>query len=38
MTKAMCVVLVISLPYVCPFLKFLCWTIYCWLCKQNITW
>jgi len=28
----------IFLPYVCPFLKKLCWTIYCWLCKQNITW
>jgi len=20
------------------FLKFSCWTIYWWLCKQNITW
>jgi len=28
----------IFLPYVCPFLKNSCWTIYWWLCKQNITW
>jgi len=20
------------------FWKRICWTIYCWLCKQNITW
>jgi len=37
MTKAMCVwYWFIFLPYVCPFLKNLCWTIYWWLCKQNI--
>ena len=39
MTKAICVwYWFIFLPYVCPFLKFLCWTINWWLCKQNITW
>jgi len=39
MTKAICVwYSFIFLPYVCPCLKKLCWTIYCWLCKQNITW
>ena len=39
MTKAICVwYWFIFLPYVCPFLKFLCRTINWWLCKQNITW
>ena len=39
MTKAICVwYWFIFLPYVCPFLKFLCFTINWWLCKQNITW
>ena len=39
MTKCTCVwYWFIFLPYVCPFLKFLCWTINWWLCKQNITW
>ena len=39
MTKAICVwYWFIFLPYICPFLKKLFWTIYCWLCKQNITW
>ena len=33
----MCVVLVYFLT-VRPFLKNLYWTIYWWLCKQNITW
>ena len=32
------VFLFIFLPYVCPFLKIWCWTIYWWLCKQSITW
>jgi len=32
MTKAICVwYWFIFLSYVCPFLKFLCWTIYLWL-------
>ena len=30
--------MVYFLTCVCPFLKFLCWTINWWLCKQNITW
>jgi len=39
MTKAICVwCCFIFLPHVCPFFNFLCWTIYWWLCKQNITW
>ena len=39
MTQSICVgYWFIFLPYVCPFLKKLCWMIYCWLCKQNITW
>jgi len=39
MTKALYVwYRFIFLPYACPFKNFLCWTIYCWLCKQNITW
>jgi len=39
MTKAVCVwYWFIFLPYVYPFFNFLCWTIYWWLCKQNITW
>ena len=39
MTKAICVwYWFIFLPYVCPFVNFLCWTINWWLCKQNITW
>jgi len=34
MTKAICVwYWFIFLPYVCQFLKFLCWAIYWWLCK-----
>jgi len=36
MTKAIYVCGI--LPYICPFLEILCWTIYWWLCKQNITW
>jgi len=28
----------IFLPYVCPFLKISSWTLYWWLCNQNITW
>ena len=39
MTKAICVwYWFIFLPYLCSFLKNLCWTIYWWFCKQNITW
>ena len=39
MTKCICVwYWFIFLPYVCPFFKFLCWTINWWRCKQNITW
>ena len=39
MTKYICVwYWFIFLPYVCPFLFFLCWTINWWLYKQNITW
>ena len=38
MTKSICVwYWFIVLPYVRPFLKSSCWTIYCWLCKHNIT-
>jgi len=39
MTKALYVwYRFIFLPYACPFFNKLCWTIYCWLCKRNITW
>jgi len=39
MTKSICVwYWFIVLPYVWPFFKNSCWTIYCWLCKQKITW
>jgi len=38
MTKSICVWhWFIFLP-LCPFLKNSCWTIYWWLCKQNIMW
>jgi len=38
MTKSICVwYWLIFLPYVCPFLKCSCWTMYWWLCKQSIT-
>jgi len=38
MTKSMCVVLVYFLTSCMSILDILCWSIYWWLCKQNITW
>ena len=39
MTNSICVwYWFIFLPYVCPFLIFLCWTINWWPWKQNIMW